>query len=305
MIKSFDKEKVGVIGTNGQWIIKPIYDNVYYHNEANAWELVRDNITDVYYVGINATVKGLQFVEMISANTVVGFKGGDKQYIIDVSSGKALWREFDMILPYSEGLFPVKSDGKYGYVDVSGKWVYAPQFDDVKSFSEGLAAVKKDGKWGFIANPFLYKKWYNNEIERAEHLGILPNYFQSPDDKLITEIQFSSLIYNTLSKFCGRDCFIDISLKETVLTRQRAAAILAAYAEKLDYYYPYYVLPLIDSSEIMPEYQDAVSFAVQLGIIKPGSADKYEPNSLLLWNDAIEINIRFLEISFGHIGLFA
>src|SRR6185503_11490627 len=41
-------------------------------------------------------------------------------------------------------LFPVKSDGKYGYMDKSGKLVIKPQFAGASRFSEGLAAVQME-----------------------------------------------------------------------------------------------------------------------------------------------------------------
>ena len=61
----------------------------------------------------------------------------------------------------STGLFPIRQNGKRGYIDKTGKIVINPEFDDGGSFSEGLAWVNiggklnehggvKGGKYGYI-----------------------------------------------------------------------------------------------------------------------------------------------------------
>lgn len=57
--------------------------------------------------------------------------------------------------PFSEGLAPVVSFNKVGFMDRTGKVVIAPLFRETNGFSEGLAAVKiigSDGQyvWGYI-----------------------------------------------------------------------------------------------------------------------------------------------------------
>lgn len=57
--------------------------------------------------------------------------------------------------PFSQGLAPVLSFNKIGFIDKQGKVVIAPQFRETSGFSEGLAAVKiigSDGHyvWGYI-----------------------------------------------------------------------------------------------------------------------------------------------------------
>lgn len=48
-------------------------------------------------------------------------------------------------------LYPVRVNGKEGYIDATGRIVIKPQFDEVESsFSEGLAPVKIGNKWGYI-----------------------------------------------------------------------------------------------------------------------------------------------------------
>lgn len=60
--------------------------------------------------------------------------------------------ENDRCLPPSEGLTAVKKseDGKFGFVNSKGKYVIEPFYDEAGYFSEGLAPVKLNGKWGFV-----------------------------------------------------------------------------------------------------------------------------------------------------------
>ena len=59
------------------------------------------------------------------------------------------------LAPFSEGLAPVLSFNKLGFIDRTGKVVVEPMFRETSGFSEGLAAVKiigSDGRyvWGYI-----------------------------------------------------------------------------------------------------------------------------------------------------------
>ncbi|MBC7929017.1 MAG: WG repeat-containing protein [Rubrivivax sp.] len=59
------------------------------------------------------------------------------------------------LAPFSEGLAPVLSFNKLGFIDRGGKVVITPLFRETNGFSEGLAAVKiigSDGQyvWGYI-----------------------------------------------------------------------------------------------------------------------------------------------------------
>src|SRR5437870_3455473 len=51
---------------------------------------------------------------------------------------------------HSRNLFPVRLNGKMGYIDGTGRIVISPQFELGMEFSEGLAAVAMNHKWGFI-----------------------------------------------------------------------------------------------------------------------------------------------------------
>src|ERR1035441_2919000 len=46
--------------------------------------------------------------------------------------------------------FPVRVQGKYGFIDKGGKLVVQPQFEDAGLFDHGLAPVMMGGKWGYV-----------------------------------------------------------------------------------------------------------------------------------------------------------
>ena len=60
--------------------------------------------------------------------------------------------QYEVALPFSEGLAGVRMDGLSGFIDETGKTVITPQFDNVGlgGFSEGRAAVQVGDQWGYI-----------------------------------------------------------------------------------------------------------------------------------------------------------
>jgi hypothetical protein len=57
---------------------------------------------------------------------------------------------YDEAQSFSQGLAAIKLNGKWGFIDKNGKEIINPKYEEVKSFSEDLAPVKLNGKWGFI-----------------------------------------------------------------------------------------------------------------------------------------------------------
>ena len=50
----------------------------------------------------------------------------------------------------SEGLYPARKNGIFGFVNSSGEWIILPQFTEVRLFSEGLAPFRQATSWGVI-----------------------------------------------------------------------------------------------------------------------------------------------------------
>jgi len=47
-------------------------------------------------------------------------------------------------------LFPIKYNGKWGYIDETGIIIINPQYDTASEFFEGLALIEIGGKKGYI-----------------------------------------------------------------------------------------------------------------------------------------------------------
>ena len=47
-------------------------------------------------------------------------------------------------------LFPIESNGRWGYINKEGETVITPAFDSACDFSEGYAAFMNSGNWGYI-----------------------------------------------------------------------------------------------------------------------------------------------------------
>lgn len=51
---------------------------------------------------------------------------------------------------FSEGLAPVKKDGKWGYIDMMGRSVIGFKYDSASLFNEGLSSISVGNKYGYI-----------------------------------------------------------------------------------------------------------------------------------------------------------
>src|SRR5690606_18278903 len=51
---------------------------------------------------------------------------------------------------FTEGLAPVRHEGKYGFMRVDGSWAVKPVFDYAGYFTNALALVQQDDKYGFV-----------------------------------------------------------------------------------------------------------------------------------------------------------
>ena len=69
---------------------------------------------------------------------------------IDIYGKEIIPVQYDLALPFSEGLAAVKKEGKYGFIDVEGNVQIPFEYDYALGFQEGTAVTGKDKKIGYI-----------------------------------------------------------------------------------------------------------------------------------------------------------
>lgn len=69
---------------------------------------------------------------------------------IDRSGNLAIEPRFDRAWPFSGGVALVKEGGQFGYIRPDGGYAIEVRFDDAWHFTDGIAPVELDGKWGFV-----------------------------------------------------------------------------------------------------------------------------------------------------------
>ncbi|WP_113926175.1 WG repeat-containing protein [Cognataquiflexum aquatile] len=188
-LKSKESSGYGLINRQGNYILEPIIDHMvylegdyFYALDGNQYMLVRclEERADIKYTSYHKiTLEDGMLLEYIHGKLrrvmdndgilldQVGMEKvtdvGEKHYNVLLRDNKTGllgpkgWEvppvlEVDLILPGSEGLFPAKKSGKFGFIDNSGNWIVGNQYDEVGTFKEGIAAFRQDEKWGFINN---------------------------------------------------------------------------------------------------------------------------------------------------------
>lgn len=74
-------------------------------------------------------------------------------YAIMNTDGDIVAKNFETMLPFSNGLSPAKKGDKLGYINTDGEWEFLMKSGDIIDvFRGGIARVKRNGKTGFI-NP--------------------------------------------------------------------------------------------------------------------------------------------------------
>lgn len=70
---------------------------------------------------------------------------------IDHSGKFVIQPEYELALPFSEGVAPVQTkEGKWGFIDAQGDLIINPVYDLAFPFSDGLAPVKLGKSWGYV-----------------------------------------------------------------------------------------------------------------------------------------------------------
>jgi len=115
--------KFGFIDLNGNWAVKPTYNHLY-------------SFSDGLAAALNDNGK-LGFIDK-TGKVVIPFQFEiNPMYMEGLMPGH--------IFKFSEGLAPMASKDKFGYINKSGKWAIKPQFTQAWEFVDGLAVVTRGG----------------------------------------------------------------------------------------------------------------------------------------------------------------
>jgi hypothetical protein len=66
------------------------------------------------------------------------------------TTGKSITAFFDDVERFSQGLAPVRNEGKSGFIDLEGKVKTPLQYDFVNYFKDDYAIVEKKGRYGLL-----------------------------------------------------------------------------------------------------------------------------------------------------------
>lgn len=128
---------------------------------------------EIIFEDRSGNVYDRESMELASMNHRCGYVNADRQVVIGF--------DFDMALPFSEGIACVAVGGTYGFIDKLGAWIAPPVYEDAGDFKEGLAKVRKNGKWGYLNKngevviDFLYEQAFDFNEGYAKVIRIDPD----------------------------------------------------------------------------------------------------------------------------------
>ncbi|MBI9037775.1 MAG: WG repeat-containing protein [Bacteroidales bacterium] len=147
---SLINEKSGFIDKDGKIVIQAIYDDAGYFSNEMAWIRIEENYGYIDKTGkivISPTYSNAKaFWEEKAA-----VKISDKWGYIDKNGKLAIPLVFDEAYYFSDGVACVKQNDYYGFIDHNGDYIIQPQFKNTDEFYNGIAWVMfQDNSWGYI-----------------------------------------------------------------------------------------------------------------------------------------------------------
>ena len=180
---SFTAQAVGNYFSEG--LIKIVIDD-----ETGFIDETGEIIIDPQYSNAGDFEEGLAYVTRNKAERFINKKG---ETVVS-PEWDSMWVSF------SDGVVPVKKDGKWGYVDTKGDLVIDCKFESASSFGQGLAPVKFNGKWGYInkSGDFAIDPQYEYAYRFSDSgLAGVKQYgeigFINTDGEMVVEPQFDEI----------------------------------------------------------------------------------------------------------------
>lgn len=141
-------EKWGFVDTAGKQVIPPKFDAAYYFRDGVA--VVELDSSEVLIDTTGTPVaSGYKIVDLVTAGRVPASRD-DKEGFLDPHGAIAIPFLYETVRSFSGELAAAKQNGKWGYLDRDGKVVIPFIFDDAGPFASGLAPAKLGSKTGFI-----------------------------------------------------------------------------------------------------------------------------------------------------------
>lgn len=132
-------DRFGYIGTNGEVIVEPIYQEAM----PFSGQLAAVKVADRWgYIGLDGQIRiNPQFISagMFADGRAPARRNSNQYGYIDTSGTMVIAEQFDQARAFADGMAAVRSGALWGFVNTSGSMVIPPQFTQVEDFHAGLA----------------------------------------------------------------------------------------------------------------------------------------------------------------------
>ena len=111
-------------------------------------------------MGENVTKFSADLIGLPAAKDLpVEFKQGDNYGFVNPNDGKIILEpKYEEAKAFSQGLAPIKQDGKWGFIDISGNQIVEPSFSFIGTVSEeGTAFVQNEAGYALLTFYYLSK----------------------------------------------------------------------------------------------------------------------------------------------------
>lgn len=147
------KAKYGLIHVpDGNYIAEPIYDRIYWHNNADCIPFKINNMYGILDDKGNYILTPQRNKIIVTSKTPLKIKKDELYGLINPNGEIIISTIYEEIidikrLPY----YGVKKDNKWGFLDLSGKIIVEPKYDYISEMNEG-EIIHNGKRGGFILN---------------------------------------------------------------------------------------------------------------------------------------------------------